>query len=188
VLTELPPFMGMMLGLGGMWVVTDLLHYRYREQHHLLVTSILPKVDISIILFYLGVLLSINALESAGILKNISLWLNEYTPHYLLIPFTIGLASSVIDNVSLVAATIGMYDLTKFSVDSTFWQAIAYAAGTGGSLLIVGSAAGVALMSMEKVDFMWYARKMTFPALLTYLAGLISYILIRYFTQSAFAH
>lgn len=186
LLTDLPPFMGMMFGLGVMWVLTDLLHYKFKERDHLRVVSVLPRVDISVILFYLGVLLSINSLESAGILKNLSGWLQENISTPSIIPVLIGLASSVIDNVSLVAATIGMYGLEPYHTDSFFWQAVAYCAGTGGSILIIGSAAGIALMAIEKVDFLWYAKKMTIPALLTFFVGLISYSLLSQLTHSSF--
>lgn len=183
ILTNLPPFMGMMFGLGIMWVVTDLLHYKFKERYHLRVVSILPKVDISVILFYLGILLSINSLESAGLLKQLSTWLNLHVSSPNIIPLLIGLASSVIDNVSLVAATIGMYGLEPpFHTDSFFWLAVAYCAGTGGSILIIGSAAGVALMAIEKADFMWYAKKITLPALITFFVGLISYFLLNQLT------
>lgn len=183
ILTDLPAFMGMMFGLGLMWVVTDLLHYKYQDREHLRVTSILPKVDISIILFYLGILLSVNALESAGLLRTMSQELNQYIPNVYLIPILIGLISSVVDNVSLVAATIGMYDLKQFPVDSTFWQEVTYCAGTGGSILIIGSAAGVALMALERVDIMWYTKKITIPALIAYFAGIAIYFLISPFTR-----
>ena len=176
MLTDLPPFMGMMLGLGVLWVVTDLMHYRHKEREHLRVTAVLPKIDVSVILFYLGVLLSINALESAGLLKGSSQWLDSHISP-LLIPITIGLISSVVDNVSLVAATLGMYNLQTFPTDASFWQETAYCAGTGGSILIVGSAAGVALMALEKASFMWYVRKVTGPALLAYLIGLLVYFI-----------
>ena len=184
LLTNLPPFMGMILGLGVMWIVTDLLHYKFKERDHLRVMSILPKVDISVILFYLGILLSINSLESAGLLKKLSEWLNLHISFPNIIPLLIGLASSVVDNVSLVAATIGMYGLEPFHTDSFFWLAVAYCAGTGGSILIIGSAAGIALMAIEKVDFMWYAKKITLPALITFFVGLISYFLINQLTRS----
>lgn len=179
LMTDLPPFMGMILGLGIMWVVTDLLHYKFSERNHLRVASILPKVDVSIILFYLGVLLSINSLESAGLLRNLSLWLEQHVSSTTFIPIIVGLASSVVDNVSLVAATIGMYGLQTFPTDSVFWLAVAYCAGTGGSILIIGSAAGIALMALEKADFMWYLRKMTIPALLTFFAGLGTFLLLK---------
>lgn len=178
IMTDLPAFMGMMLGVGVLWVVTDLMHYRYEDRNHLRVSSVLPKVDTSIILFYLGVLLSINALESAGLLNNTAQWLDSHVMTPMFIPIFIGLVSSVVDNVSLVAATIGMYDQTVFPVDSPFWLAVAYCAGTGGSILIVGSAAGVALMALEKVDFMWYTKHIAIPALLTYFAGFGTYLLI----------
>lgn len=179
LLTNLPPFMGMMFGLGIMWVITDMLHYKFEERHHLRIVSILPRVDISVILFYLGILLSINSLESAGLLKKLSQWLNLHISMPSVIPMLIGLASSVIDNVSLVAATIGMYGLEPFHRDSAFWQAVAFCAGTGGSILIIGSAAGVAMMAIEKVDFIWYLKKMTLPACLTFFVGLASYFLLR---------
>jgi Na+/H+ antiporter NhaD/arsenite permease-like protein len=182
ILTDLPAFMGMMFGLGVMWVMTDLMHYQYQERNYLRVTSILPKVDISIILFYLGVLLSINSLESAGILKSISQGLNQHIAP-LMIPVLIGLVSSIVDNVSLVAATIGMYNLQAFPKDSSFWMEVTYCAGTGGSILIIGSAAGVALMALEKVDFMWYTKKITLPALVAYFAGLGAYLLLSPLTR-----
>jgi Na+/H+ antiporter NhaD/arsenite permease-like protein len=182
ILTDLPPFMGMMFGLGLMWVVTDLMHYKYQERNHLRVTSILPKVDVSVILFYLGILLSINSLESAGLLRSISQWLNQHIAP-MFIPILIGLVSSVVDNVSLIAATIGMYPLRTFPIDSSFWLEAAYCAGTGGSILIIGSAAGVALMALERVDFMWYTKKMTIPALLTYFVGLGAYFLLTSLTR-----
>lgn len=178
IITGLPPFMGMMFGLGGMWILTDLLHYKHQNREHLRVTAILPKVDVSVILFYLGVLLSINALQSAGLLKSMAQWLNQYVESYPIVPVLIGLVSSIIDNVSLVAATIAMYDLTTFPIDSPFWQAIAYGAGAGGSIFIIGSAAGVALMAIERVDFMWYTKKITLPALIAYFVGFIVYFLL----------
>jgi Na+/H+ antiporter NhaD/arsenite permease-like protein len=171
ILTGLPPFMGMMLGVGVMWAVTDILHYKNDEKQYLRLVYVLPKVDVSIILFYLGVLLSINALESAGLLKSMAEWIDGHLSSNL-IPVLIGLISSIVDNVSLVAAAIGMYGIDRFGIDSAFWLAIAYAAGTGGSILIIGSAAGVALMALEKVDFMWYLRRVAIPALAAYFVGL----------------
>lgn len=183
VMTGLPAFMGMMLGLGILWIVTDLLHYKYAERENLRVLYILPKVDFSILLFYLGVLLSINALESAGLLRKMSEWLNLNVAYPLVVPVIVGLVSSVVDNVSLVAGVIGMYPLTQVVPDSKFWQMVAYAAGTGGSILVVGSAAGVALMALEKVDFVWYTKKITIPALLCYFVGLGVYFLVAPFTK-----
>lgn len=186
VLTDLPAFMGMMLGLGVMWIVTDLMHYKYKERDHLRVVSILPKVDCSIIFFYLGILLSVSALESAGLLKNMAIWLDQHVSNTLFIPILVGIASSVVDNVSLVAGVIGMYDLKQFGVDSDFWLLLAYTAGTGGSNLIIGSAAGVALMALEKVDFMWYTRKISLYALLSFFSGIIFYLILSPFTKSLF--
>lgn len=116
-------------------------------------------------------------------MEQASKWLNSniQTPEF--IPILIGLLSSVVDNVSLIAATIGMYDLTQFKTDSAFWQVVAYCAGTGGSILIIGSAAGVALMAMEKVDFMWYTKKITIPALIAYFTGLAAYFLLSPLTK-----
>lgn len=178
LLTDLPPYMGMMLGLGVMWVVTDIMHGRYQERNYLRVQSILPRVDISIILFYLGILLSIDSLESAGILKNFANWINLQISTPAVIPVVIGLASSVIDNVSLVAATISMYGLQTYPTDSHFWQAVAYTAGTGGSILIIGSAAGIALMALEKAGFTWYFKKITIPALIAFFSGLGAFHLL----------
>lgn len=179
LITGLPPFMGMMFGLGIMWVVTDLLHYKHEEREHLRVRAILPKIDVSILIFYLGVLLSINALESAGLLKNAAEWLNQKVQILLAIPFLIGLMSSIVDNVSLVAASIAMYGLSSVPADSAFWQLIAYCAGTGGSILVIGSAAGVALMAIEQVSFAWYFKTVTIPAFLGYLAGFGIFILLQ---------
>lgn len=178
MLTNLPPFMGIMLALGIVWVFTDLLHYKSSQRDYLRITNVLPKVDMSIILFYLGILLSILALDSSGLLKAMAFWFNQHLPDPKFIAVSIGLVSSLVDNVSLVAATIGMYDLTKFGPDSTFWQLIAYCAGTGGSILIIGSAAGVAFMALEKVDFMWYAKAVAPKALAGYFAGIFVYLLI----------
>lgn len=178
VLTNLPAFMGMMLGLAFLWIVTDLMHSQYDHRRHLRVTELLPKVDMSVILFYLGILLSINALDSAGLLKETASWLSKHIPNSHTIAILIGLISSILDNVSLVAACIGMYGLNTFPTDSTFWQLVAYCAGTGGSILIIGSAAGVAFMALEKVDFMWYLRVIGPKALAGYFGGVLVYLLL----------
>ncbi len=178
ILTDLPAFVGMMLGLGFLWLFTDLVHFKYRDREHLRVPNVLPKVDMTVILFYLGILLSINALESAGLLKETASWLNSHIPNPTLIAVSIGLVSSILDNVSLVAACIAMYGLHPFGPDSQFWQLIAYCAGTGGSILIIGSAAGVAFMALEKVDFMWYTKQIAPKALVGYFAGIFTYLLI----------
>ena len=158
-----------------MWVVTDLMHRNKEEAQNLRLPAILTKVDMTVILFYLGILLSIYALDATGVLKTFAHWLYNLV-HPVLVVIFIGLASSMIDNVTLVAATIGMFDLSTFAMDSEFWQLMAYTAGTGGSILIIGSAAGVGLMALEKVDFMWYTRKMAFKALLSFFAGIVVYL------------
>ncbi|MCB1180584.1 MAG: sodium:proton antiporter NhaD [Chlamydiia bacterium] len=175
----LPPFMGALLGLGILWLVTDIIHFRYGEERwHLRVPHILAKIDTSSILFFLGILFAIDALALAGILGDIATWFEKILPSQNWVAVILGLISAVIDNVPLVAAAIGMYDLKTFPVDSMLWQLIAYAAGTGGSILVIGSAAGVAFMGIEKVDFLWYTKRISIIALAGYLAGLATYFLI----------
>lgn len=178
-LTGLPPFMGVILALAVLWLVTDLMHHKYEERVHLRVPHILTRVDTSGILFFLGILLCIDALQSAKILQVVADWLTTTISSHALIATLIGFFSAVIDNVPLVAAIIGMYPLEMFPTDSAFWHMIAFAAGTGGSILIVGSSSGVALMGIEKIDFISYARKMTIPAIVGFLAGMLVYILLR---------
>lgn len=178
VLTGLPPFMGILFSMSFMWLFTDLLHKKHGDRDHLRVMSLLPRLDLSGILFFLGILLSVDALETAGILKHLALFLDNAIPSKEMIAVIIGLVSAVIDNVPLVAACIGMYDLTTYPQDSMFWQLIAFTAGTGGSILIVGSAAGVAFMGMEKVDFFWYLKKAALPAALAYFVGIATFLLL----------
>jgi len=174
----LPPFMGALIGLGLLWLVTDMIHFRYGEQRwHLRVVHILTKIDTSGILFFLGILLAINALATAGILQNFAEMLQTYIPNQNYVAILIGLFSSVVDNVPLVAATMGMYDMTTYPQNSPLWQLIAYAAGTGGSILLIGSAAGVAFMGIEKVDFVWYFKHISWIALIGYFAGIATYML-----------
>ncbi|CAL5065446.1 unnamed protein product [Urochloa decumbens] len=175
-LTGLPPFMGMLLGLGILWILTDAIHYGETERQQLKVPQALSRIDTQGILFFLGILLSVGSLESAGILRQLANYLDATIPNGDLIASAIGVASAIIDNVPLVAATMGMYDLTSYPQDSDFWQLIAFCAGTGGSMLIIGSAAGVAFMGMEKVDFFWYTRKVSGFALAGYAAGIMSYL------------
>ena len=175
----LPPFMGALIGLGLLWLFTDILHFRYGEERcHLRVPHILSKIDTSGILFFLGILLAIDALASAGLLKSTAMFLERTLPSQNYVAMLIGLISSVIDNVPLVAATIGMYDPVRFPIDSQLWQLIAYAAGTGGSILIIGSAAGVAFMGLEKVDFIWYFKHISWIALVGFFAGAGSFFLL----------
>ena len=181
--THLPPFMGMMLGLGLLWVVTEIMHrsYDYEEKKHLTLVSALHNIDISSILFFLGILMSIAALEASGILTVIASWLVKSIGNLSIIVMSIGLSSAVIDNVPLVAATQGMYSLGQYPMDSYIWEFLAYCAGTGGSILIIGSAAGVAAMGMEKIDFFWYVKKISWLALAGYFAGAFTYIFIEKF-------
>ncbi|MCX6994893.1 MAG: sodium:proton antiporter NhaD [Chlamydiae bacterium] len=177
LLTGLPPFMGMMLGLGFMWLITDIIHAKSGEKReYLRLPHILTKVDISGVLFFLGILLAVSSLEVAGILKGIALWLDYHLSSQAAIACVIGFFSAIVDNVPLVAATMGMYPLSEFPQDAPLWEMIAYAAGTGGSILIVGSAAGIAFMGMEKIRFGWYLKKISLVATLGYLGGFLTYL------------
>ncbi|WP_316356040.1 sodium:proton antiporter NhaD [Candidatus Neptunichlamydia sp. REUL1] len=177
-LTGLPPFMGMLISLSIMWLATDIMHHRYEQRHHLRVPHILTKIDVSSILFFLGILLSVNALESTGLLDGAAQWLNVNMRSEALIASVIGVVSAIIDNVPLVAATMGMYDLQTTPTDSPLWLMIAYAAGTGGSILVMGSSAGVALMGLEKVDFFSYFKKMSLPVFIGYVLGMLFYVFL----------
>lgn len=178
ILTGLPPFMGVLFGLGVLWLVTDIFHNQHGDRDHLRVPSILTKIDFTGLLFFLGILLAIDALDTAGILKQLANWLDQHFHSTTLIATLIGLASAVVDNVPLVAATMGMYSMDKFPMDHEFWQKIAYAAGTGGSILIIGSAAGVVYMALEKVDFFWYLKKISLAALVGFFAGMGAYLVL----------
>jgi len=175
-LTSLPPFMGMLFGLGGLWCLTDAIHYGEPNRQKLKVAQALGRIDTQGVLFFLGILMAISSLDSAGVLREVADWLSDHIPSTELIALAIGLVSAVIDNVPLVAATMGMYDLGQYPQDNILWQLIAYCAGTGGSILIIGSAAGVAYMGMEKADFMWYLKKVSPWALTGYLAGAGTYV------------
>lgn len=180
-LTGLPPFMGVILALAVLWVVTDWMHYPHKERETLRVPHILTRIDTSGILFFLGILLVVDSLQAAGFLKILANWFDEAFHSQALIALMIGFFSALIDNIPLVAATMGMYPLETYPIDSSLWHMIAYAAGTGGSMLIVGSAAGVAMMGMEKVDFLTYVRKATLPAAVGFLAGMGVYLLLKPF-------
>jgi Na+/H+ antiporter NhaD/arsenite permease-like protein len=175
MITGLPPYLGMMLGLAIMWIATDFMHMRNEKENHLKLPAILAKVDLSVILFYLGILLSIYALETGGVLRSFANYLMVHI-HPITLVIGIGLISSLIDNVTLVAATLGMFDLTHFPRDAEFWQLMAFTAGTGGSIFIIGSAAGIGLMALEKVDFVWYARKATWKVLCSFFAGVLVFL------------
>ena len=171
--THLPPFMGMLLGVGVLWVYTDYLHRKSNPNDVKKVSLIgaMHRVDMSSILFFLGILLAVAALEVSHVLVNVSLWLETAIGNQRLIVMAIGVLSSIVDNVPLVAAAQGMYDIAQYPMNDQLWQFLAYCAGTGGSILIIGSAAGVAAMGMEKIDFFWYVKNISLLALLGYLAG-----------------
>ena len=204
--THLPPYMGMLLGLGVLWTVTEILHRWYNPTKipnqvssevtgqsnqgetfkKLQVVKILSKVDVPTVLFFLGILLAVASLQSAGQLGLLANALDTHLGNIYTINLAIGVLSSVVDNVPLVAGAMGMYDVTAigstgyaahFVVDGAFWEFLAYCAGTGGSILIIGSAAGVAAMGMEKIDFIWYLKKISLLALVGYLAGAGAYYL-----------
>ena len=177
--THLPPYMGMLIGLGILWLITDLMHGNKEEtdKHRFSVSHALRKVDSPSILFFLGILLSIAALQSTGILGTLATWMSAKIGNENIIAISFGLLSSIVDNVPLVAAAQGMYTLDQYPTDHSFWLFIAYTAGTGGSALVIGSAAGVAAMGMEKIDFFWYLKKITLLALAGYFAGAMVYII-----------
>lgn len=177
-LTGLPPYLGMLFGLGVLWILTDAIHYGESERQRLKVPQALSRIDTQGALFFLGILLSVSSLEAAGLLREIANYLDANIPNVELIASAIGVVSAIIDNVPLVAATMGMYDLSSFPKDSEFWQLVAYCAGTGGSMLVIGSAAGVAFMGMEKVDFFWYLKKASGFAFAGYAAGIAAYIAV----------
>lgn len=172
IMTGLPPFMGIIFGLGLMWLFTDIVHSRYQDRQHLLVPSIVTRIDVTGVLFFLGILLCIDALHTAGLLDDLAHWMNHAIGNPNTIAIAIGLVSAIVDNVPLVAASMGMYEITQYPMDSTFWDLIAYCAGTGGSILVIGSAAGVAFMGLERVQFFWYMRRIGLAALVGYFAGI----------------
>jgi Na+/H+ antiporter NhaD/arsenite permease-like protein len=177
--THLPPFMGILLGLGIMWMITETIHSGKDEEERksFTVAFALRKIDTPSILFFLGILLAISALESTEQLQHAASWMDKNLKDEKVIVTSIGLLSSVVDNVPLVAASQGMYSLDTFPTDHYFWEFLAYCTGTGGSILIIGSAAGVAAMGLEKIDFIWYLKKIGWLALLGYIAGAVTYIL-----------
>lgn len=176
--THLPPYMGILFGLGLMWIVTELIHHKKsdNEKGLLSVNHALRKVDTPSVLFFLGILLSVSALQSTGILGSVATFLDQSVGDIRLITIIIGFLSAIVDNVPLVAAAQGMYSLDQFPVDHYFWQFLAYCAGTGGSILVIGSAAGVAAMGMEKIQFFWYMKKISWLALIGYLAGALAFL------------
>ncbi|MEC8537240.1 MAG: sodium:proton antiporter NhaD [Bacteroidota bacterium] len=176
LITDLPPYMGMLLSLGVIWIVTEILHRNkiYETRKKLTVIGAIKKIDIPTIFFFLGILLAVHGLQTIGTLDNVASYLKStFNGDIFIINFIIGLLSAVVDNVPLVAGAIEMYP--KEITDSSFWEFLAYCAGTGGSVLIIGSAAGVAIMGILKIDFFWYLRRITFLAFIGYASGALSY-------------
>lgn len=177
--THLPPYMGILLALGILWVITEFIHKEKEDQkkQQLSVEQALRTIDVPSILFFLGILIAVSSLESTQILTRFARVLDQSIGNQSLIVICIGVLSAIVDNVPLVAATMGMYDLRVYPPDSYLWEFIAYCAGTGGSMLIIGTAAGVAVMGIEKIDFFWYLKRIGWLAALGFFAGAGVYIL-----------
>ena len=180
-LTNLPPFMGVLLALGLLWIAGELIHVKKNEsdKHDLSLAFALQRIDLSSIVFFIGILLAVATLEHSHILASLAQWLDQTIGNQAVIVSVFGLASAIVDNVPLVAAAMGMYPLAQFPTDSFLWEFMAYAAGTGGSILIIGAAAGVAAMGIEKIEFFWYVRKISFLAFIGYASGAVIYIFMR---------
>ncbi|CCE03276.1 sodium:proton antiporter NhaD [Bradyrhizobium sp. STM 3809] len=183
--TGLPPFMGILFGLGVLWLVGEIIHREKasEQKQRLTLVHALTRIDMPSIVFFIGILLSVAALEHTHVLQALAQWLDRTVGRLDLIVIVLGLASAVIDNVPLVAAAMGMYGLGQHPPDSFLWEFVAYCAGTGGSILIIGSAAGVAAMGLESIHFFWYVRRISFIALLGYVAGAAAYILQYHLTH-----
>ena len=181
-LTHLPPYMGMFLSLGIIWTLTELIHNKkhVNEKGILSVSHALRKIDTPSILFFFGILLSIASLEVVGVLPQMASTLNSSIGNLNLVAICIGLLSAVFDNVPLVAALQSMYSLNDYPQDHYFWELLAFTAGTGGSCLIIGSAAGVAVMGIEKIDFFWYLKKISWIALIGFIAGVATFLIQHY--------
>jgi Na+/H+ antiporter NhaD/arsenite permease-like protein len=183
--THLPPYVGMLLSLGVLWLVTEILHRskNHEQKSALSVIGVLKKVDVPTIFFFLGILLAVASLQAAGQLDIVATFLDKtFNGDIYIINMIIGLLSSIVDNVPLVAGAMGMYEIAPmgdFAVDGKFWEFLAYCAGTGGSVLIIGSAAGVAVMGILKIDFIWYMKNISLLALMGYLAGAATYIFMQ---------
>ena len=189
-ITHLPPFIGILLVLGALWTVTEVFYANLKEKEekgamHKRVTDMLSRIDMSTILFFLGILMAVACLETIGVLTSLGKGLDvAFEGNHYLVTGIIGVLSSIVDNVPLVAGCMGMYPVAAagdMAVDGIFWQLLAYCAGVGGSMLIIGSAAGVIVMGLEKITFGWYLRKITWIAFVGYIAGIISYWALRTF-------
>ncbi|HLO45152.1 MAG TPA: sodium:proton antiporter NhaD [Leadbetterella sp.] len=177
--THLPPFMGMLLALGTIWAVAETLIKNKSEdvKNRLSIFRVIEKIDMPSILFFLGILLAVGALQTMGMLTSVATWLTDNLKNQTVVVTIIGLLSAIVDNVPLVAAAMGMYGLEQFPMDDPFWELLAFCAGTGGSILIIGSAAGVAAMGIAKIEFFWYLKKMSWLALIGYFAGIGVFLL-----------
>jgi Na+/H+ antiporter NhaD/arsenite permease-like protein len=177
-ITHLPPFMGILFGLGILWMVGELIHWDKEEdaKKPLTLVHALARIDMGLIVFFIGILFAVAALEHARVLEILAKSLDANIGRQDVIVVMLGLLSAVVDNVPLVAASMGMYDLSQYPADSFLWEFVAYCAGTGGSILIIGSASGVAAMGLEKIHFLWYVRRISGPALLGYFGGIAAYI------------
>jgi Na+/H+ antiporter NhaD/arsenite permease-like protein len=176
--THLPPFIGAMFGLGVLWLAADILHKKKlsEEKTHFTLVHALSRIDMPSVIFFVGILLAVATLQHAGILTSIANWLSEVIGDLSVIVILIGLASSLVDNVPMVAASMSMFSMTDHPTDSFLWEFLAYCAGTGGSILIIGSAAGLAVMGLEKIDFVWYLKKVSLLAFVGYISGAMTYI------------
>ena len=184
-ITHLPPFMGILLVLGVLWTVTEIFHYNTAEDDTMAkrVSDLLSKIDLSTIMFFLGILMAVAVLQEVGVLTLLGGVLDQtFEGNHFLVTGIIGVLSSIVDNVPLVAGCMGMYPVAAagdMAVDGIFWQLLAYCAGVGGSMLIIGSAAGVVVMGLEKITFGWYMKKITWIVFVGYLAGMLTYYLER---------
>lgn len=177
-ITHLPPFMGMFLGVGIMWMATELLHRtkHHDDKHQFSTIHALSRIDTASILFFFGILAAVGCLGAIGALEDAAVFLTNTVGNLDVIIFLIGILSSIVDNVPLVAAVMKMYSVEQYPMDHKMWEFLAYCAGTGGSLLIIGSAAGVAIMGIEKIEFFWYLRRITLLAFIGYVAGALAYL------------
>ncbi|MDZ4840442.1 MAG: sodium:proton antiporter NhaD [Bacteroidota bacterium] len=170
--TGLPPYLGMMFGMGILWLVAELIHLKSSDEHEKFsAADALSRLDTPSILFFFGILVTVAALDQARILEILAERLNQLVGNLDIVALGLGLSSAVIDNVPLIAGTISMYDLDKYPTDNRLWELLAYSCGIGGSILVIGSAAGVAVMGIEKINFVWYLKRFSLPALLGYGAG-----------------
>ena len=176
--THLPPFLGILFGLGVLWTIGEILHRKksFEDRQRVTIAHALTRIDMNAIVFFIGILLAVATLEHAGILASLARGLDAVFGRLDLIVMAIGLISAVIDNVPMVAAAMGMYSMDQYPQDSFLWEFMAYCAGTGGSILIIGSAAGVAAMSIEKIEFIWYMKRFSLLAIGGYVAGALVYI------------